>query len=371
MDSGLTRRDVLKASGALALGLGTAGAANGASPQPEAANAATPQPTPVHAVDVDALVHPELRPQLEQFRSMSTTFPALTDASLPEMRRGMDKWIQPALKDVPFEERAIPGLAGQPDVKVVIVNARSGTTRPAILHTHGGGYVLGAARGDVRPLQETAKALDCICVSVDYRLAPETRWQGSTVDNYAGLKWLYDHARELGADRTRIAVMGESAGGGHAALLALMARDRGEVPLVLQVLVYPMLDDRTGTSRPVPAHIGSLLWTAASNRYGWQSFLGLEPGGSAVPTQAVPARVADLSGLPPTWIGVGSIDLFVDEDIEYARRLVLAGVRTELEVVPGAFHGFDMDATATSVAKQFSATKLNALRRAFGMPAVV
>jgi acetyl esterase/lipase len=282
----------------------------------------------------------------------------------------MDKWTQPPLADVPVEERSIAGLAGQPEVKIVIVNARAGTTRPAILHTHGGGYVLGAARGDVRPLQETAKALDCVCVSVDYRLAPETRWQGSTADNYAGLKWLHDHAGELGADRGRIAVMGESAGGGHAALLALMARDRGEVPLVLQVLVYPMLDDRTGTSRTVPPHIGSLLWTAPSNRYGWRSFLGTEPGVGNVPVQAVPARVADLAGLTPAWIGVGSIDLFVDEDIEYARRLVAAGVRTDLELVPGAFHGFDMDPEGSSLARQFKASKLNALRRAFGMPAV-
>jgi acetyl esterase/lipase len=250
------------------------------------------------------------------------------------------------------------------------VNARKGPGRPAILHTHGGGYVLGEARGDVRSLQETAKALDCVCVSVDYRLAPETHWQGSTADNYAGLKWLHDHAQELGADRARIAVMGESAGGGHAALLALRARDCGEVPIVLQVLVYPMLDDRTGTSRPVPAHLGSSMWNSASNRYGWQSFLGMEPGGNNVPVAAVPARVAELAGLPPTWIGVGSIDLFVEEDVEYARRLIVAGVRTELEVVPGAFHGFDIDTSAT-VAKQFRATKLNALRRAFGMPAVV
>src|SRR4051812_36852077 len=244
-DFGLTRRDVLKASGALALSLGIT----------EVARAADAAPGVQPVVDVDALVHPELRPQLAEIRKMAASFPGLSDATLPEMRRGMDKWTRPTLAEVPVEERTVPGLAGQPDVKVVVVNARAGTTRPAILHTHGGGYVLGAARGDARPLQETAKALDCVCVSVDYRLAPETRWQGSTADNYAGLKWLYDHARELGADRSRIAVMGESAGGGHAALLALMARDRGEVPLVLQVLVYPMLDDRTGTSRPVAAHI--------------------------------------------------------------------------------------------------------------------
>jgi acetyl esterase/lipase len=177
------------------------------------------------------------------------------------------------------------------------------------------------------------------------------------------LRWLHEHAEEIGVDPARVAVMGESAGGGHAALLALTARDRGQLPIAFQCLVYPMLDDRTGSTREVPSPIGTLLWTATSNQFGWRSFLGQEPGGSTVPAGAVPARVADLAGLPPAWIGVGSIDLFVDEDIEYARRLIAAGVPTELLVVPGAFHGFDGIAADTAVAKRFNAAKLDALRR--------
>ena len=249
-----------------------------------------------------------------------------------------------------------------------MINSKPGAKRPGILHTHGGGYVLGSAASGIRSLQDIAKELDCAIVTVDYRLAPETPYSGSIEDNYAGLRWLHEHAEELGVDPARVAVMGESAGGGHAALLALTARDRGQVPLAFQCLVYPMLDDRTGSTREVPSPIGTLLWTAASNRFGWRSFLGQEPGGPTAPSGAVPARVADLAGLPPAFIGVGSIDLFVDEDIEYARRLIAAGVPTELLVVPGAFHGFDGIAADTSVAKRFNAAKLDALRRGLARP---
>lgn len=140
------------------------------------------------------------------------------------------------------------------------------------------------------------------------------------------------------------------------------------MPLVLQVLIYPMLDDRTASSRAVPPFIGTLLWDAAGNRYGWRSFLGQAPGGPHVPAAAVPARVANLAGLAPAFIAVGGIDLFVSEDIDYARRLTEAGVPTELLLVPGAFHAFDGLAPATTIAKRFTLAKMNALRCAFGLP---
>jgi acetyl esterase/lipase len=154
--------------------------------------------------------------------------------------------------------------------------------------------------------------------------------------------------------------------GGHAAMLAIAARDRGEVPLIFQSLIYPMLDDRTGSSRTMPPHVGQYIWTAGSNRFGWESFLGRRPGGSSAPAGSVPARLQNLAGLPPAFIGVGAIDLFIDEDIEYARRLIDVGVAAELQVVPGAFHGFDGIAKDTSLARQFTAAKIMALRRAFG-----
>ena len=161
--------------------------------------------------------------------------------------------------------------------------------------------------------------------------------------------------------------MGESAGGGHAALLAITARDRGEVPVCFQCLIYPMLDDRTGSSRRMPWQVGNIVWTAEKNRFGWESFLGVKPGGRTVPG-GVPARVANLAGLPPAWIGVGSIDLFADEDVDYAQRLNRAGVPTELIVVPGAFHGFDSPFFPAKITKWFNAAKLDALRRGLGLP---
>lgn len=323
---------------------------------PAAAQQSPSAPDPFEVVD------PELRPAARRVQAMLANLPPLTDAILPLLRAAPEG---PRLADVPVAERRIAGAAGAPEVTLYIVNAAAGRSRPALLHIHGGGHVMGSARAAVPNLQELARQLDCVIVSVEYRLAPETRFPGSIEDNYAGLRWVHANAAELGVDPRRIAVMGESAGGGHAALLALAARDRGEVPILFQMLIYPMLDDRTGSSRPVPPHIGNFVANAEANRFGWRSFLGREPGGADVPPAAVPARVADLRGLPPAFIGVGGIDLFVEEDIEYARRLILAGVPTELLVVPGAYHGFDFLAPDSNAAKRFTQAKIAALRRAF------
>ncbi len=321
------------------------------------------------SVDPMALVNPELRPALQAALKI---FPLpkiqgeVTPAQLAALRK-MSLGGKPRLQQPPVAERMAPGRAGSPDVRVFVINAKAGERRPAILHTHGGGYVLGSAAGDVPDLQVLAQALDCVIVTVEYRLAPETQFPGSLEDNYAALKWLHANAEALGADRSRIALAGESAGGGHAAMLAIAARDRGEVPVMFQSLVYPMLDDRTGSTRKPPAHVGAFLWTAEYNRLGWGALLGRTPGGQDAPAGAVPARVENLAGLPPAWIGVGSIDLFVDEDVEYARRLIDAGVPTELMVVPGAYHGFDVIVPGASIAKQFKLARYNALARSFGV----
>lgn len=309
-----------------------------------------------------AVVHPQLRPMAEQMLAMN--LPAPSGATLAQNREGMKRWRQPHRRDVPIERRSTQGLAGAPEVVLHVINAKAGAPRGAILHTHGGGFIAGRAEDALRPLQDLAAELDCVIVSVEYRLAPEVLWAGSVDDNYAGLIWLSAHAAELGADPARIALMGESAGGGHAALLALAARDRGEVQPVFQCLTYPMLDDRTGSTRTMPDHIGKLLWTAEANRFGWTSFLGVAAGGAEVPAKAVPARRTDLKDLPPAFIGVGGIDLFVSEDITYAERLNEAGVPVELVVVPGAFHAFDMVGSDTPVGQAFVARRVAALRSA-------
>jgi acetyl esterase/lipase len=264
--------------------------------------------------------------------------------------------------------RTIPGPPGGPEVRIFIAGSSDGgRLRPAILYTHGGGYISGSTASSwpkFSGLQKIAHDHDCLIVSVDYRLAPETPFPGALEDSYAALKWLHANAASLGADPKRIAIMGESAGGGLAATLTIAARDRGEIPVIFQLLIYPMLDDRTGSTKEPASHAGRFIWSRQSNRFGWSSLLGVPAGSPNVPRGAVPARVADLRGLPPTYIGVGSVDLFVDEDIEYARRLVDAGVSTELYLAPGAYHGFFFLAPDAAVSKQFTASYNAALARA-------
>lgn len=311
-------------------------------------------------------VAPELQEAARKAMGFSRMMGTIDEARvLASRKRGGGPPAPERLADVPVTEQMIPGANGAPDVKLFIINARPGTSRPGILHTHGGGYILGTAATDVRRLQQIARELDCVIISVEYRLAPETDYTGSMEDNYAGLRWMYGNAAQLGLDRSRIAVTGESAGGGHAALLAITARDRGEIPIIFQALVYPMLDDRTGGAVQVPSHIATVGWSAAENQYGWRAFLRQQPGTASVPARAVPARTKDLAGLPPAFIEVGGIDLFASEDIEYARRLNDAGVPTELLVIPGAFHGFDQLAPDSPQAQQFSRARIEALRRAF------
>ena len=283
--------------------------------------------------------------------------------ALQAMKPGVDPFDQPPFAAPAFFERMIPGPADAPDVRVYVINARMGTSRPGIVHMHGGGYVGGTPLMFMRMLQSIAATLDCVIVTVDYRLAPTTHYPGSLEDNYAALRWLHRNAESLGVDPARIGVGGESAGGGHAAALAIAARDRAEVPVAFQFLVYPMLDDRTGSSRQVSGYIGEYIWTAVSNRYGWSSLLGVPAGSKQVPAGAVPARVEDLSRLPPTFIGVGALDLFIEEDLLYASRLIAAGVSVEVHVAPGAYHGFDGLAPESVPARHFTATLIRALRR--------
>ena len=259
--------------------------------------------------------------------------------------------------------RTISGPDGAPDLQIMIITPRTGSgPRPCIFHVHGGGFVAGTAEqfeGLLRPL---AAELDCIVTSVNYRLAPETAFPGPLEDCYAALAWVFKNAGDLGVDASRIAVKGESAGGGLAAGLALLARDRGEYALMFQSLTYPMLDDRTCVADPHP-YAGEFLWTAPHNAYGWRAYLGVEPGSDGVSPYAAPARAENLAGLPPTYICTASLDLFIDENIEYARRLIRAGTPCELHVFPGGYHGFDM-APGVAISQAAQRDTVEALRRA-------
>jgi acetyl esterase/lipase len=342
-----SRRDFLRTTLASGIALGvTPSIILSARPVPS-----SPLSTGAH--DPHAIVDPELVPALKALPKL-----VLNSQTLPTIRqREVAPPPLPPPAPQPFERR-VPGPPGAPELRLTIVDPAPGQKgRPAFLHTHGGGYVARNVALAMTFLQTVAQACKCVVVSVEYRLAPETRFPGS-------LGWLYTNADELGVDRERIALGGESAGGGHAAALAIAARDRKEIPILFQLLIYPMLDDRTGSTRPVPPHIGEFIWTAESNVFGWTSLLGVPAGSPKVPAGAVPARVENLSGLPPAFIVVGGIDLFVDEDIEYARRLITAGVPTELHVVPGAYHAYDLLMPKAAVTARFTEYWTTALRRA-------
>ena len=205
-----------------------------------------------------------------------------------------------------------------------------------------------------------------VIVSVDYRCAPKHPFPAGLDDCAAALSWMVSHAAQLGIDPTCIAVGGVSAGGGLAAALAQLAHDQLEIKPIFQLLVYPMLDDRTVLRAEIDDSL-NVTWDQKSNRFGWESYLGRQCGAQDVPQYAVPARRADLAGLPPAWIGVGSLDIFHAEDVVYAQRLKESGIECEMKVVQGAFHGFDVFNPKLPVVQDFRQSQILALKKAFGL----
>lgn len=305
------------------------------------------------------LIDPEVMPVLDFLPELQ-----LSHDILPIMRQAMATMETPGPVATP-DIRLIPGRDGAPDVALHIFNADPARPpRPAILHIHGGGMVLGTADMASRSIGPIAQAMGFVAASVDYRLAPETAFPGPQEDCYAALDWLVTQADALGIDPQRIVVMGESAGGGLAAALALMARDRGDIALAGQILIYPMLDHRTGgpDCRWQSSSTGEFIWTRASNQFGWGALRGDYGCDDARKGWFSPALADDLAGLPPTYLGVGALDLFLDEDLDFVRRLAGAGVPVETHVYPGAIHAFDMVATAR-VAQQSRNDMTSAIRR--------
>lgn len=334
------RRDVMKAVGASMLVAATSGWAASAIAQ--------------GADDIYSAVDPEMIDDLKRVNPMVVSANNLAAFRSKPATQPAHPVDYPAWAMEPLPWQTIAGLPGEPPVRMVVYDGAPGRKkRGALIWIHGGGYVGGSA-GIGAAVRMFAKEHGLLIVSPDYRLAPEARLPSSVNDNYAALKWVGDNAARLGVDTAKIAVGGSSAGGGHSAMLAIAARDRREIPLAYQVLIYPMLDDRTASSRPERPGTGQFVWTAAANRYGWQSMLGAAPGSASVPA-GVPARLADLRGLPPAFIGVGTLDLFFDEDLAYADRLTQAGVQVDLAVVPAAFHAFDGIAAASRASKAFTA----------------
>ena len=318
-------------------------------------------------LDLSELLDPGLKGPIKMMLSQMpptdfSNLPAAREAS-KQMMAEMKK-LMPDVPGVAAEDRTVPGPEDSPDVAVRIYRPEKQPGQlPALLWIHGGGYMLGEIDQEDFTSKTFALAGECVVVSVEYRLAPEHPYPAPLEDCYAALKWLSAHAGELGVDPSRIAIGGASAGGGLAAGLALLARDRAEVNIAFQLLVYPMINDCniTPASDVLP---DTLFWTRENNLFGWRSYLGCEPGKEGVSCYAAAYRADNLEGLPPAYISVGDLDLFAQEDIEYARRLIEAGIPTELHVYPGGCHAFDMLVPDADISKRFNADIHRALKRA-------
>ncbi len=241
-----------------------------------------------------------------------------------------------------------------------------GAQAPALLWMHPGGYVIGNIALDDLLCRQIASEVGCIVTSVEYRLAPEHPYPAALDDCYTALQWLNSDSSRLGLDPQRIAVGGSSAGGGLAAALTLRARDAGVAQPCFQLLIYPALNDRNieQASDSVPEN---LFWSRANALTGWQAYLEGRQGSADVPAYAAAIRATDLSGLPPAYLAVGALDMFVRDCTDYANALIDAGVATSLSIYPGAFHAFDAFAPDAAVSKRFAADRNGALRRGLGI----
>jgi len=310
------------------------------------------------------LVDPELLPFLDMIPPMDFSPGGLAARRAASVQMFTSLPVPEGLP-VTCEETHVPGPAGAPPVRVLAYRPTEAEgLLPTVLHIHGGGHVLGLPEMMDIPNRELAATLGCAVYSVDYRLSPETAFPGPLEDCYAVLAWLHANAGPLGLDPARIGVKGESAGGTMAAGLTQLARDRGALPLAFQHLIMPSLDDSTWKHPDPNPTTGEFIWTREHSRFGWTAYLGGEPGSEDVSPYAVPARAENLAGLPPAFISLGALDLFFEEDLEYARRLSRAGVPVELHVYPGAFHAFEMVQTA-AVTQRSRRDSKDALRRAF------
>lgn len=293
--------------------------------------------------------------------AMSAVAPELRSPILPLTALPFNKRTLPLIRLL-FSIPTRPGAGvtvtkryvGDPPVRVLVTTPdEKAAAAPALLWLHGGGMIVGTPEFEALGFGRVARELGAVVVAPDYRLAPEHPFPAGLDDCMAVLRWMREHADELGIDPDRIAVVGASAGGGLSAAVAQRSHDEG-IPLRAQVLVYPMMDDRTALRVDHDGR-GRFGWTPASNRFGWSAYLGREPRLTDAPEYAAPARREDLTGLAPAWIGVGDLDLFYDEDVEYAERLTASGVPCRLVTVAGMYHAADGIKPKASVLQEFNA----------------
>jgi acetyl esterase/lipase len=299
-----------------------------------------------------------------ELKEILTVFPPLRLPEGLEAARQAPAIPIEKLENVNITTRSIPGGDGQAmKVKIYEPAPRNGTKLPALLFIHGGGYVLGDADASDGDCQEFAQQAQCVVVSVDYRLAPEHPYPAPLEDCYAALVWMTNAADELNIDVSRVAVAGQSAGGGLTAALCLLARDRKGPAISFQMPLYPMIDDRNITPSSFEITDERAIWNRGNNLAGWRMYLGEHANGEISP-YAAPARAKNLSNLPPTYTCVGQLDPFRDETIEYVAKLAQAGVPVEFHLYPGAYHGFELLNPTTEIGKKAKNQYVQALKKA-------
>jgi acetyl esterase/lipase len=317
-----------------------------------------------HIFDIDSRLDQDLAKVRERFPSLGFDLRDLAGSrtilkKLAERARIRDT------SSIAVEEFAITHPEDSTTLNLKSFRPLTGSTeKPALLWIHGGGYVMGSAGDTDQTLAHIALETDCTVFSVDYRLAPEHAYPAALDDCFDCLLWLQKHANQLKIDPARIAIGGASAGAGLTAALALRARDEGTQQVLFQLLIYPMLDHRhrTPSSRAIQ---DPNLWNEQTNRLAWALYLGALTDHDEIPLYASASLAADLTNLPPAFVCVGDLDIFLDEDIDYAQRLLQAGVPTELHVYPGAIHGFDMLAPDAAISQRLRTDVNNALQKAF------
>ncbi|TCW37839.1 acetyl esterase/lipase [Laceyella sacchari] len=307
-------------------------------------------------MDFESRVLPELRPVLALLPQMKLPedLQKMCNAPIPEYEKS---------PHVITTTRMIAGPVGEIMVKVYEPANRPDTPLPGLLYIHGGGYVLGHPDRDDINCEITVLEVNCVVVSVDYRLAPEHPYPAAIEDCYAALKWMADSAAELSIDKKRIAVGGGSAGGGLTAAVTLMARDKGGPAICFQMPLYPMIDNRNTSPSSREITSPKAVWNRDHNIAAWKMYLGEHASGEVSP-YAAPIHADNFKGLPPTYTCVGQLDPFRDETIEYVSRLVEAGVDVEFHLYPGCFHGFEVFAPEAEVSKRAGMEYMNALKRA-------
>jgi acetyl esterase/lipase len=310
---------------------------------------------------VELKVHPELRPAFARMIPENLV-------ELDKQRMVFRETYTPSASGNEFvltSNQVISGPKDAPDIRIRVYQPRSREGQlPGVLWIHGGGYILGFPEQDDVLCQRFAMEANCVVVSADYRLAPENPYPAALEDCYAVLTWMFDNAIELGIDNLRLAVAGNSAGGGLTAAVCLLARDRRGPSIRFQMPLYPMIDDRniTPSSHEMT---DSRVWNRESNILAWANYLGhSDPDGTAVPAYAAPARAKDLSGLPPTYTCIGTLDPFRDETIDFVSRLSQAGVSVEFHLYPGCFHAFEVTVLEAEISQRAQADYVRALKAA-------